>query len=213
MVHASWMRRVRLATHATRRTRAHYTESRLSLSRLDASAAFTAWHAADLAERLEKKCADGTERDQQLLRSASAFTLKHADLQRCVVDEVVAEQANKTFLTPVGELCFDWVSAHSMMPMELPLRWRCDLSLVAGPESARRLLAGEMRPDARGPPKATSAEPDELAALLDAMAVAAGGPMQRRDLQWLLAFLCGEPSDFAFDALSGTLEAVAADKR
>ena len=38
---------------------------------------------------------------------------------------------------------------------------------------------------------------------------AAGGDGEvppRRRLQWLLSFLCGEPSDFAFDALSGILE-------
>ena len=32
-------------------------------------------------------------------------------------------------------------------------------------------------------------------------------PLERKRLIWLLSFLCGEPSDFAFDALSGTLEA------
>ena len=31
----------------------------------------------------------------------------------------------------------------------------------------------------------------------------------RSEAMWLLSFLCGEPSDFAFDSLSGTLETLA----
>ena len=32
-------------------------------------------------------------------------------------------------------------------------------------------------------------------------------PLPRDQLGWLLAFLCAEPSDYAFDFFSGTLEA------
>ena len=52
----------------------------------------------------------------------------------------------------------------------------------------------------------------ELTRLLEAMETAstagdaARTPLPRRELIWLLSFLCGEPSDFAFDSLSGTLD-------
>ena len=193
-----------------------------------AAAAFTGWHASELSAALEKKCADNTGSDRALLAVASCFTLQHADVQRCQVGEVAAEVTRKTFATPAGQLHFHWECCHSQMPMELPLRWNLSLLLrpaghgsVSSPsdpewteEGFVGVAEGAMAPDARGPPMTFSEDVQELARLMEAMETAStvGGagstPLPRRDLVWLLSFLCGEPSDFAFDSLSGTLEAL-----
>ena len=198
-----------------------------------AVAAFTDWHASDLTCRLLQKCAKNTNADRALLRTARFFTLHFADVQHCTVGDIVAEQCKKTFLTPVGQLHFVWACCHSRMPMELPLRWSCSLLLrpadaiwmptPADPEwhdagGFAVLAVGAMEPAARGPPT-TSFDAASLRSLLDAMEKAAAEdisagsaegaststPLSRAELEWLISFLCGEPSDFAFDSLSGTL--------
>jgi hypothetical protein len=200
-----------------------------------AATAFTVAHAAELHARLQQKCEEGTAVDKALLRISSLFTLQHADLQRCKIDEIIAEEASKTFLTPAGQLRFEWACCHSQMPMELPLRWRLRL-LLRPTEKAEPLLSpvdstwrddkvtvlveGAMDPDARGPPATICAGVSDLRRLFVAMERLAGGvdavdaptatPLSRDQLRWLLSFLCGEPSDFAFDSLSGTLHAHAA---
>ena len=109
-----------------------------TLKQAAAATAFTEWHASDLSARLKGKCSEPTTTNAALLRTADAFTLQHAELHTCHVGQVIAEQTRKTFLSPVGQLHFEWACCHSMMPMELPLRWHCRLLL-------RR--AADWRPD------------------------------------------------------------------
>ena len=200
------------------------------LKQAAAAAAFTEWHASDLSARLKGKCSEPTTTNAALLRTADAFTLQHAELHTCQVGQITAEQTRKTFLSPVGQLHFEWACCHSMMPMELPLRWHCRLLLRRAadwrPDSTdlewpcddvSELVAGEMEPSqpgARAAPTTRCSDPRGLAGLLEAMEeVAAVGdaaatpPLPRRKLTWLLAFLCAEPSDYCFDFFSGTLEA------
>jgi hypothetical protein len=201
------------------------------LKQAAAATAFTEWHARDLAARLKGKCSEPTTANAALLRTAAAFTLQHAQLHTCQVGQVTAEQTHKTYLSPIGQLHFEWACCHSMMPMELPLRWHCRLLLrrSAGwrPNSedlewtgddVSELVAGEMQPSQPGtrtPPTTRCSDARGLAGLLEAMeeVAAVGGdaaatpPLSRRKLTWLLAFLCAEPSDYCFDFFSGTLEA------
>ena len=195
-----------------------------------AAMAFTEFHARDLNARLLSKCKDQTTIDQSLQRAAACFTLQYADIQRCRVGEVIAEVTQKSFLTPVGQLHFQWSCCFSQMPMELPLRWSCALLLrpldgsgwaphPADPawseDGFATLVAGEMFPDTRGPPSTSCEDEQGLASLLAAMETASrctdddstDASLARRDCEWLLSFMCGEPSDFAFDSLSGTLSA------
>ena len=200
------------------------------LKQAAAAAAFTEWHASDLSARLKGKCSEPTTTNAALLRTADAFTLQHAELHTCQVGQITAEQTRKTFLSPVGQLHFEWACCHSMMPMELPLRWHCRLLLRRAadwrPDSTdlewpcddvSELVAGEMEPSqpgARTAPTTRCSDARGLTGLLEAMEeVAAVGdaaatpPLSRRKLTWLLAFLCAEPSDYCFDFFSGTLEA------
>ena len=92
-----------------------YQASGAARLRQSAAAAFTDWHASDLSQRLVLKCKEKTEADLALIRAARAFTLQHADFQRCRVDGMgIAEQASKTFRTPAGQLHFEWACLHSM---------------------------------------------------------------------------------------------------
>jgi len=214
-------------------SRFSHAARRLSTSSAAAAAtAFTDWHASDLSARLKGKCFEPTITNAALLQTAAAFTLQHAELHTCCVGQITAEQTRKTYLTPIGQLHFEWACCHSMMPMELPLRWNCRLLLRRAadwrPESAAdlewtggdvsELVAGEMQPSqpgARAPPTTRCLDARGLQGLLEAMEeVAAVGcnaaatpPLPRRKLTWLLAFLCAEPSDYCFDFFSGTLEA------
>jgi hypothetical protein len=186
--------------------------------RRSAASAFTDWHASDLGSRLLLKCKEPTTNNKLLLRAADLFTLQHADVQQCRIGEVIAEMTHKTFLTPVGQLHFEWKCCHSQMPMELPLRWNLQLLLrptaermtLADPEwndsNFSVLVAGEMLPDARGPPRTLCKDASGLSSLMKAVENAGDSPLPRSEATWLLSFLCGEPSDFAFDSLSGTLE-------
>ena len=200
-------------------------------AKLKHATAFTDWHASDLSARLLGKCSETTVTNAALLRTATAFTLQHAELHTCRVGQVTAEQTRKTYLTPVGQLHFEWACAHSMMPMELPLRWNCRLLLRRAadwrPDSedlewtddgVSELVAGEMQPSqpgTRDPPTTRCSDVRGLASLFAAMeevAAASGDaaatPMlSHRKQTWLLAFLCSEPSDYCFDFFSGTLEA------
>ena len=227
---ASWLsaRRPVVFSPATRRfSTGAATDA--GLKQAAAAAAFTEWHASDLSARLKGKCSEPTTTNAALLRTADAFTLQHAELHTCQVGQITAEQTRKTFLSPVGQLHFEWACCHSMMPMELPLRWHCRLLLRRAadwrPDSTdlewpcddvSELVAGEMEPSqpgARAAPTTRCSDPRGLAGLLEAMEeVAAVGdaaatPLSRRKLTWLLAFLCAEPSDYCFDFFSGTLEA------
>ena len=57
--------------------------------RQSAATAFTDWHASQLSERLLDKCKAQTGTDKALLQAAQVFTLQHADMQSCVVGEIV----------------------------------------------------------------------------------------------------------------------------
>ena len=57
--------------------------------RQSAATAFTDWHASQLSERLQDKCKAQTRTDKALLQAAQVFTLQHADMQSCVVGEIV----------------------------------------------------------------------------------------------------------------------------
>ena len=113
-----------------------------------------------------------------------------------------------------------------MMPMELPLRW--NLRLLLRPpaewspipsdaewteEGFSALLVGEMQAGTRGPPATSCPDAQGLSSVLDAMQSAASGgggdasALPREKLSWLLSFFCAEPSDYAFDFVSGTIEA------
>lgn len=186
---------------------------------------FTLWHASELHELLKRKCSEPTEANRALITTAERFELQHAELQRCTFDQIVAEQYRKDFLTPAGRLRFDWAAVHSMMPMELPLRWRCRLLLQDEADSgawsddgsSSLLVAGEMLPAGGprpSPPTTECADPGGLARLMEAMQAGAPtvsdaqpAPLPRERLVWLLSFLCAEPSDYAFDAMSGVLDA------
>ena len=229
----SVMRRSRFSVAARHFSTGAATDA--CLKQAAAATAFTEWHASDLSARLKGKCSEPTTANAALLRTAAVFTLQHAELHTCHVGQVIAEQTRKTYLSPVGQLHFEWACCHSMMPMELPLRWQCRLLLRRAadwrPDSkdlewtgddVSELVAGEMQPSQPGtrtPPTTRCSDARGLAGLLEAMEkVAAVGddavappPLPRRKLTWLLAFLCAEPSDYCFDFFSGTLEAHEAD--
>ena len=185
---------------------------------------FTLWHASELHDLLQRKCEEPTETNRALVATAAQFELQHAELQRCTYDQIVAEQYRKDFMTPAGRLRFDWAAVHSMMPMELPLRWRCSLLLQDATDggawsddaSSSVLVSGEMQPAGGprpSPPKTECPDPSGLARLVEAMEAAprpadtGPAPPPRERLLWLLSFLCAEPSDYAFDSISGTLHA------
>lgn len=204
-----------------------YQASGAARLRQSAAEAFTDWHASDLSRRLVLKCKEKTEADLALLRAARAFKLQHADFQRCRVDEMTMKQAQKTFRTPAGQLHFEWACFHSHMPMEQPLRWTARLLLrpsvrrmptPAEPawnlEGFSTLVKGALQPESHGPLATACDDPQGLSSLMAEVELASaapdGSPSQRlsRDEQsWLISFLCGEPSDVAFDSISCTLDA------